>query len=747
VTGKLFSLDRALEPSLPALLWLLDVPVDDPEWQRLDPPQRRQQTLNGIKRLLLRESQVQPLLLVFEDLHWIDAETQAFLDSVVESLPTARLLLLVNYRPEYQHGWSGKTSYLQVRIDPLPPESAEELVEVLLGNDAGLEPLKRLLIERTEGNPFFLEESVRTLIETKVLAGERGAYHLARAFHTLQIPATAQAILAARIDRLAPEDKRLLQAASVIGKDVPFTLLQSVAEGPEESLRRGLTHLQAAEFLYEARLFPDLEYTFKHALTHEVAYGSVLQDRRRTLHARIVDAIEALYPERLAEQIERLAHHAVRGERWEKAVTYLRQAGAKAFARSANREAVAYFEQGLTALTHLPETRETLEEAIDVRVDLRNSLVVLGEFRRLAGCLQEAEALATTLGDQQRLGRVATFMANCLWHLADHEGAVQAGRRALAIATALANGPLRAEASFRLGQAYHPLGEYGRAIEFLRASLADLPGELKYERLGGSGVLSVFALTWLAWCLAEVGEFEEGIARGKDAVEIARSVDHPYTFVHADLGVGLVHLRRGDLDEARAMLEHGLGVCRAANLPWPFPVVAAQLGLAYALSGRIAEALPLLSEVAERTASIETGWGNSPWVAWLGEAYVLAGHLGDAERLAGRTLEVSRERRERGQHSWARWLLAEIAARRDPPQAQEAGDYYRDALELSQQLGMRPLVAHCHLGVARLSRSTGEQAKAEKHLAAAMTMYRKMGMHFWLEKAQAELRPPYGKSP
>jgi tetratricopeptide (TPR) repeat protein len=500
-------------------------------------------------------------------------------------------------------------------------------------------------------------------------------------------------------------------------------------------LRRGLAHLQAAEFLYEARLFPDLEYTFKHALTHEVAYGSVLHDRRRALHARIVEAIETLYPERLIEHVERLAHHAVRGERWEKAVTYLRQAGAKAFARSANREAVAYLEQGLATLTHLPETRQTLEEAIDVRVDLRNSLVALGELQRMVDCLRVAEALATTLGDQRRLGGIATFMANCLWHLGEHERAVEAGRRALALATVLADSPLRAEASYRLGQAYHPLGEYGQAIEFLRTSLEDLPGEVKYERLAGSGLLSVFALTWLAWCLAEVGEFEEGIARGREALDIARSVDHPYTLVHADFGIGLVHLRRGDLDEARAVLEHGVALCRAANLPGPFPVVAAQLGLAYALSERTAEALPLLSEVAERTASMKLGWGNSPWVAWLGEAYLLAGHLGDAGRLAGRTLEVSRERRERGQHSWALWLLAEIAARRDPLEAQEAEDRYRDALELGQRLGMRPLVAHCHLGLGKLIRAS-DRAKAEEHLRLAATMYREMGMNFWLEKAE-----------
>ena len=256
VTGKLLSLDRALEPSLPAFLWLLDVPEEDLQWENLEPPQRRQRTLDGVKRLLLRESQVQPVLVQFEDLHWIDAETQALLDSLVESLPAARLLLLVNYRPEYQHSWSGKTYYRQLRIDALPPESADELLESLLGQDPELQPLKRLLIERTGGNPFFLEESVRTLAETKALAGERGAYRLAKASQTFQIPATAQAILASRIDRLSPEDKRLLQAAAVIGKDVPFSVLQAIADGPEEALRSGLTHLLAGEFLYEGAPVP-----------------------------------------------------------------------------------------------------------------------------------------------------------------------------------------------------------------------------------------------------------------------------------------------------------------------------------------------------------------------------------------------------------------------------------------------------------------------------------------------------------
>jgi class 3 adenylate cyclase len=314
LTGKLLTLDATLGPTLPAFLALLDVPVEDRHWQALDPIQHRQRTLEAIKGLLLRESQVQPLLLVFENLHWIDAETQAILDSLIDSLPTARLLLLVNYRPEYQHGWGNKTYYTQLRLDPLPTASAEELLQALLGDDPSLVPLTRLLIERTEGNPFFLEESVRALVETGVLVGARGAYRPLQPLDSLQVPTTVQAVLAARIDRLPPEEKRLLQTAAVIGTEVPFALLQAIGELSEEELRRALGHLQAAEFLYETSLFPELEYTFKHALTHEVAYGSLLQERRRTLHAGIVEASERLYADRLTEQVERLAQHAFRGE-------------------------------------------------------------------------------------------------------------------------------------------------------------------------------------------------------------------------------------------------------------------------------------------------------------------------------------------------------------------------------------------------------------------------------------------------
>ena len=565
VTGKLLSLDRVLEPSLFAFLWLLEVPVDDPEWQRLEPPQRRQRALDGVRRVLLRESQLQPVLVVFEDLHWIDAETQALLEELVESLPAAHLLLLVNFRPEYQHAWGSRSYYRQLSMEPLPHDTAEELLDRLLGEDIALQPLKRLLVERAEGNPFFMEESVRTLAETKALIGSRGGYRLEKPLDHLQMPASAQAIVATRIDRLSPEDKRLLQAASVIGKDVPLALLEVIAGEGNEDIQSGLSRLKAAEFIYEARLFPDVEYTFKHALTHDVAYGSLLHDRRRKLHAAVVETIERLFPDRLDEHIESLASHALRGELWAKAVHYLRQAGARAAGRSALREATAYFEQAVKALAHLPESADTLREAIDLRVELRQALFPLGEIDRVFEYLHQAETLAVVLGDQRRLGQIAASMTHYHWAACEPDQAVVAGRRAVEIANTLGDLALQVDVNFHLGLAFISLGDYRRAKDCLDWNIKSLEGDLVRERFGMTGLPAVLSRSWSAMCFAELGEFNEAIAFGEEAVRLADAVDHPFSLIRACLQLGSLYQRKGEFVKAIPPLERGSQVCETST--------------------------------------------------------------------------------------------------------------------------------------------------------------------------------------
>jgi class 3 adenylate cyclase/tetratricopeptide (TPR) repeat protein len=621
LTGKLLTLDETLQPSLPAFLGLLDVPVENAAWQALDPLERRRRTLDAIKRLLLRESQVQPLCLVFEDLHWIDSETQALLDSLVESLPAARILLLVNYRPEYQQGWGSKTYYSQLRIDPLPVESAEELLRALLGDDEHLHPLRRLLIDRTEGNPFFLEESVRTLVETRALAGERGAYSLAKELSTVQVPATVQAILAARIDRLPLGGKTLLQTAAVIGKDVPYPLLQAIAGLGDEELRSGLGHLQAGEFLYEASLFPDLEYTFKHALTHEVTYGSLLHDPRRTMHARIVEVLERLYPARLTEQIEWLAHHAIRAETWERAVRYARQAGQKAAMRFAHREGAFWREQALGALGHLPDKRENRVEGIDLRLELRGSLFALGEISRTVPVLEEAERLAAAIGDRRRLGLALTYLGNYGYETTQAETAIEYGERAMAIARDLGDLGLEAAATFLLGQIHFGGGSFGRAIELLGRNVAALETFRPEQDAYMPTPLSVNSRCFLARALIEVGEFGQAATRAEEAIAASEAGNHAFGLVNSLFTLGATHVRQGDFPRAVSVLERGVAIARARTVVFLAPVVGAWLGFGLALAGRAQEGISLLEE-AERVARREGATGPP------------AGHAADACRSA-----------------------------------------------------------------------------------------------------------------
>jgi class 3 adenylate cyclase/tetratricopeptide (TPR) repeat protein len=747
VTGQVLTLDEALQDAIPALLGLLDALPDNSPFLQLDPPLRRQRTLDALKRVLLRESQVQPLLLIFEDLHWIDAETQALLNTLVESLPTARLLLLVNYRPEYQHGWGSKTYYTQLRLDPLPPASAEEFLAALLGNDPSLVPLKQLLIARTEGNPFFLEESVRTLMETGGLVGEPGAYRLAQPLDSMQVPATVHAVLAARIDRLLPEEKWILQTAAVIGTEVSLPLLQAIAELPEDALQRGLVRLQATEFVYETRLFPERAYTFKHALTHEVAYGNLLLERRRVLHARIVESLEAIGRDQGAEvasgrspdQVERLAHHALRGEVWAKALAYCRQAGEKVMAQSAYREAVGYFEQALSVLSHLPEQRDTREQAIDLWLDLHAALLPSGNSERILVTLREAEALAEALDDSRRLGQVSVSLSQHFFLRGAYEQSMVFAQRVLALATASGDRVLQALANQRLGFAHWAQGGYRPAIDCLRQTMALLDGAWRREPFGQPMPPAVGSRAWLACCHAELGTFAEGYALGDEGLRIAEAVDHPASLMSAYWGIGMLALRQGDLSRALPLLERAKGICQEADLPVWFPRMAAALGAAYTLGGRVADAVPLLMQAMEQTTARETVAFPALCSLPLGEAQMLAGHLEEAYALAERTLALAREHQERGHQAYALRLLGDIAARRQPPEVALAAAHYQQALALADELGMRPLQAHCHHGLGTLYLKTGQQAQAHAELSTAIALYRAMDMTFWLPQAEATL--------
>jgi tetratricopeptide (TPR) repeat protein len=469
-----------------------------------------------------------------------------------------------------------------------------------------------------------------------------------------------------------------------------------------------------------------------------VTYGSLVQERKRALHSAIVEAIETQADDRIDEQIDRLAYHAYQGRVWEKAVTYLRQAAQKAMSRSIYQEAVRFLEEALVGLGHIPETQKTLEQGIDLRFDLRSSLQAFGEHERVFDHLREAEALASALGDQDRLGWASAYLSQYLWWMDDPAQADMLGQRAQTIASAQGDFPLQVTAGFFLGQGSFNVGDYENGIDRLQRTIGSLQGERAYERLGLTGLPSVLSRVWLAWSLAERGEFSEALRHGEEALLIAETADQPYSIASAFLAIGQVHLVQGALTQAIPVFERGAELCKTWDLRVIFPMNAAGLGLALALRGRLTEALPILEEGEAQAPPIRI-FDTSSAATALGTGYLLAGRMDEASRISSNVLDLAVNRGFRGNQARAKQLLGNISARRFPPEAAQAEGHYRGALALASELGMRPLIAHCRKGLGALYGRTGREEKGREELTTAMDMYRDMEMTFWLEKAEAEL--------
>jgi class 3 adenylate cyclase/tetratricopeptide (TPR) repeat protein len=723
VTGKLLTLDKALEPTLPAFLSLLDAPVEDSEWQGLEPAQRRQQTLEAVKRLLLRESQVEPLCLLVEDLHWIDSESQALLDSLVESLPATRLLLLVNYRPEYQHSWGGKSYYTQLSIDPLPPESAEELLQALLGEDPEFQPLKQLLIARTEGNPFFLEESVRTLVETGVLVGERGAYRLAKALPSIQVPATVQAVLAARIDRLPTEEKSLLQTAAVIGKDVPFALLRAIVELPEEELRKGLTHLQAAEFLYEASLFPELEYTFKHALTQNVAYESLLVSRRQALHAAAGRALEALYADRLEEAYDRLAYHYSKAEEAPKAVEYLIRSADKAARVYANADAAKALEEALVHVKRLP-TEVQDRPLLTIVLGLAHSFYFLGRFRDTLDFLLRHQVHVEQLRDPAFAGPYYFWLSHTYTYLSEYELAAETAQRALEEATRSGDEPTMGKAYYVLARIGFGACRFPEGVEHGRQATSLLERTREWLWLGQS-----YWAVGVNYCF--MGEFEAALEAQRQAHAVGEAHGDPRVQTYADWASGWAYASCGDWEAGIEACQRSLARSRdAVNTA----AATGFLGYAYLEKGDAAQAARLLEQGAQQFRQFGYKAVLSWFDGWLSEALRASGQTEKARDVALESLEIARDINSLYASGWARRVLGRIA------QAQgaisEAEAQLEEALDDFVRVHSRFEAGRTHLDLVELAHTQGKQEAATRHLAEAHSLFTALRLPKHIERTQ-----------
>jgi len=712
------ALERTLEDTLPYLFALLGVEEGTDLLAQMDAQVRRRRTLDAIKRILLRESLNQPLMVIFEDLHWIDEQTQALLTLLADSIGTAKLLLLVNYRPEYSHQWNSKTYYTQLRLDPLGKESAAEMLTALIGDAIEVRPLKRLIIERTGGNPFFMEETVQVLLDEGALVPDGAAFRITKSLSGLKIPPTVQAILAARIDRLPADEKDLLQTLAVIGKEFSLALVREIVKKPDDEIDQMLNDLQTAEFIYEQPAAGDLEYTFKHALTQQVAYNSVLIERRRLLHRRTGVAIESLYRDRLEDHYADLAHHYSLSDDAAKAVEYLRFAAEQAVARSAYSEAAADLRAALALLDRLPAGSERARAELALRgTENTVALVLHGvSSRQHEQATQRMCALAEQLEESGLLLRGLVGLASIYFTHGEPLRALATGKRCLELAEHTSDSAALAYAAFEVACGAQAAGQLDEAASRYAESM------LHAEQADHRDLILPFA----AWSsaaiqrsnvLASMGRVTEASKQAEEGLRSARESRHLFS-----LGLALTvkprthgFLREPEIalthaEEAIALSEeHGF----AEWMPWG----RFNRGCALAALGRVEEGV---ADMAEGIAGFDR-LGGVPWqrfsIALLAHGHARLGRHSEALDMIDKALEhVERNGEFDGQAEMLR-LKGEILLMGNKPAAPQAEQCFRAALEVASAQEARWWELRATMSLARLLASQSRRDEARMMLA------------------------------
>jgi tetratricopeptide (TPR) repeat protein len=727
VNGKIITLDRSLEDTLPYLFGLLGIVAGDDSLAQLDPQLKRRRILEAVKRILARESLNQPLIVVFEDLHWIDSETQALLNLIVDALATARILMLVNYRPEYHHQWGNKTYYTQLRLDPLGRESADEMLTALLGaglplfdqpgsghplpdqgegRGEGIAALKRLIIERTEGNPFFMEEMVQALFEQDVLV-RNGAVKLAKHLDEIRVPPTVQAILASRIDRLAAGEKELLQTLAVLGREFSSGLIKRVAGKSDDELERMLSELQLGEFIYEQPAMGDIEYTFKNALTLEVAYHSILIERRRLLHERAAQAIEALAAERLDDHLSKLANHYQRSGNTSKAVDYLGRAGWRAAQQAAHTEAIGHLIAAVTLLKELPDDADRARREIDLQMALASSLFLVkgpGADERQP-VLARAQALSEQIGDTGRLMKVLLDLSLFRTYRREHRSAADLAERVLALAQTAKDSSMIDGAHLQLGVVQCFRGDFKASCEHLERA----PGFIKFGSFHASGSELLpdvlFMLGFPAAALKKSGEF----------LATARLISDPFSVIDALQTDARLHLQLRDRDIVMERVREILSIAAEHQNAYLIAMATFLRGAAGAGAGEWEQGI---ADIERAIAEVKTGGaaGNAWMLTALAEAYGKSGRPREGLNAVREALASIEQTDERIYEAELHRVEGDLLLMRNPSEQEQAEQCMRSGIDISRRQAANSLELRATTSLARLLAAQGKREEARKML-------------------------------
>ncbi|OEU79041.1 MAG: hypothetical protein BA872_09825 [Desulfobacterales bacterium C00003060] len=730
---KAIGVDEA--STLPYLLELLSVKDSGIDKIPMSPEARKDRIIETLNRNVFKGSELRPMIIAVEDLHWIDKSSEERFKYLLDSISGVRVFLIFTYRPEFVHTWGGRSYHGQVNLNRLSNQESLTMVSHLLGTEDIDRDLEELILEKTEGVPFFIEEFTRSLKDMKIIEREDGKYSLAKGIESLTIPSTIQDVIMAKVDSLPDGAKEVLQTGSVIEREFSYEIIKRLMAFPEQELLSHLSILKDSELLYERGIFPQSVYVFKHALTREVAYNTLLLKARKQIHEKIVIAVEDLYPKSHGDYYELFAYHSLQGEDWQRAYRYNREAGLKTFSLSAYEEAQKYFEAALKALHNLPRTRKWIEKEIDLSLNLRAALFPQARHEEWVKRMRDAELLAKQINDDARLSNVLNYLSNFHWIRGECLKAIEVGQKGLDIARRAGDFSCQVATIFHLGFYFHTIGDFPKQIELHQELRKMVTGEAVFQRHGMASVPSATGRSCLVLGMAEMGDFKLIERIGQEAVEIAEQGRNAFTIVGVYSFLGMAYLRIGKVRLALQLLEKSHQTCFNSGVRSLFSYTAGSLGYAYLLLNEPSRALTILEEgVREENLEAAAFWISHPLTV-LADAYRANGKKELAIETATRALEVASSREERTLEAWAMLVMAEVNA--DVGWLEQAMHWYRRGLNQAAELSMLPLTAHCHMGLGQLYLKTGHSEGAGSEIEAAIDLYRSMGMSYWLPQAES----------
>jgi len=725
VRKRLSQLDDKLLCFLPSFQELLSVQVEDEKHLQVAPQQRRQRAFDAIRDLLILESQESPVILAVEDLHWIDKTSRDFLDYLIGWLAKSHILLVLLYRPEYTHTWGSKSYYTHVGLPQMSSDTGAELVQAILEEGEVVRELRKLILGRTSGNPLFVEELTHSLLENGSILRQDNQYLLTRQATTVMVPDTIQGIIAARMDRLEESLKRIMQVASVIGREFAYRLLAATA-GTKEALKSSLLNLQDLEFIYEKQLVPELEYIFKHALTQEVAYNSLLSKRRKLLHGQIAGAIEKVYAERLEEHYELLAYHYVSSDNTAKAVEYLDLANRKAEQAHAMEDALAYFEQAMNLMDTLPDTASNRERRLSLLVNQSAVFQLLFRHPEYHELLKRYENLAIDLPDSELAGIFYARLAQCESVFGHYREAVRVGTEAASLCEA--EGSLE-----NAGFAYSMVQVACLWSGNLSRTIALKQDVLRMMRKQHNLRFYVYAFVFSAWAKALKGRWKAALKEGQEALRAAEKASDESLISFSGWFLSGVNTLKGDLEQALTLAHRAYeSAPTLADKTWT------QVAMAWALchAGEPLKATELLEEILPlfRAGRYVSAILQSMLV--LAEACRMTRRYDEAGKLLSEVLETSRRSEARGYLAWAYRVLGEVHLETDLPRA---GPAFEQSVALFREIGADNELAKSWAGFGRYLACSGRTTEGREYLSKALATFERLGTLIEPDKVRQEL--------